>query len=100
MVSFYIINFQAKYLPYGLLLMTFITGGPNAAKVQVTGLLAAHLYDFLTRIWPQFGGGQNYIITPNFVKRWFMDDGDRTVQQRGHGTAFHARQDVPPGNQS
>jgi Derlin-2/3 len=55
--------------------------------VQATGLLAAHLYDFLTRIWPTFGGGRNYIFTPQIVKKWF---GARpgTVQNRGFGTAI------------
>jgi Derlin-2/3 len=97
MVSFYIINFQAKYLPYALILMTFITGGPDHAKVQITGLLAAHLYDFLTRIWPQFGGGRNYIVTPDFVKRWFGGDAP-APQIRNYGTAFAARPEAPPRN--
>jgi Derlin-2/3 len=97
MVSFYIINFQAKYLPYALILMTFITAGPDHAKVQITGLLAAHLYDFLTRIWPQFGGGRSYIFTPDFVKRWFAGDA-RTPETRNYGTAYGARQAPPPAN--
>ncbi|EAT83242.2 hypothetical protein SNOG_09050 [Parastagonospora nodorum SN15] len=70
-VNFFIINFDAKFLPFALLFMTFIVDGPDSAAAQLTGLLAAHLYDFLTRIWPTFGGGKNYIVTPNFVKRLF-----------------------------
>jgi Derlin-2/3 len=82
-VSFFIVNFDAKYLPFALLFMSFIVDGPDAAAAQLTGLLAAHLYDFLTRIWPTFGGGKNYIVTPNFVKRLF--GGTVGVQNRGFG---------------
>ncbi|OAL02589.1 DER1-domain-containing protein [Phaeosphaeriaceae sp. SRC1lsM3a] len=85
-VSFFILNFDAKYLPFALLFMSFIIDGPDSAMSQVTGLLAAHLYDFLTRIWPTFGGGKNYIFTPNFVKRAF-GAGVGSVQNRGYGYA-------------
>ena len=94
-ITIFVITFAAKYLPYALLLMTLVMAGPGAAKLQVTGLFAAHLYDFLTRIWPTFGGGSNWLQTPLFVKRWFTPEGTR-VQERGYGTAVHARQDVPP----
>jgi Derlin-2/3 len=89
-VSFFIITFDAKYLPFSMLFLTFIIDGPGPAMTQATGLLAAHLYDFLTRIWPAFGGGRNYITAPQMVKRWF---GARAgnVQQRSYGTAIHGR---------
>lgn len=89
-VQFFIINFDAKYLPFAMLFLTFIIDGPNAAMTQACGILAAHLYDFLTRIWPTFGGGRNYIFTPNIVKQWF---GGRpgNVQQRTYGTAIQGR---------
>lgn len=89
-MSYFIVTFQAKFLPYAMLLLTFVLGGPQAALQQATGLVAAHLYDFLTRIWPTFGGGRNVISTPPMVKRWFGADrpGPRT---RGYGTAFVAR---------
>jgi Derlin-2/3 len=70
-VSFFIITFDSKYLPYAMLFMTLIMDGPGAALPQATGFLAAHLFDFLTRIWPTFGGGVNYIKTPQMVKGWF-----------------------------
>lgn len=90
--SFFIISFNVMWLPWAMLLMTLIMAGPNAVMNQVTGLVAAHLYDFLTRLWPTFGGGKNYISTPNIVKRWF--GGDRpNIQVRGYGTAY--RQAAP-----
>jgi len=67
--------------------MTFVMGGPHAAMNQATGLVAAHLYDFLTKIYPEYGGGTNYIQTPSFVKRRFGAD-KRGVQVKGYGTAY------------
>lgn len=96
-MSFFIISFPGKYLPYALLFVTFVLGGPQAAKFQAVGLLAAHFYDFVTRIWPTFGGGTNYIRTPAFVKRLFGGDGSRpTPQTRGFGTSFAAPRAQPP----
>jgi Derlin-2/3 len=89
-VSFFIVNFDAKFLPFALLFMTFIIDGPEPAAAQLTGLLAAHLYDFLTRIWPTFGGGKNYIFTPNIVKRVF-GAGVGSVQNRGYGFAVQGQ---------
>ncbi|KAJ4303069.1 hypothetical protein N0V90_001960 [Kalmusia sp. IMI 367209] len=89
-VSFFIITFDAKYLPLALLFMTLIMDGPDQALPQATGLIAAHLFDFLTRIWPTFGGGINYITTPATVKQWF---GGRpgAQQARPYGMAQQGR---------
>ena len=89
-VSFFILTFDAKYLPFALLFMTFIIDGPESALAQVTGIFAAHLYDFLTRIWPTFGGGKNYIFTPQIVKRWFGANAGN-IQNRGYGFAVQGR---------
>lgn len=86
-VSFFIITFNVMWLPWALLLMTLIMSGPKATMVQGTGLLAAHLYDFLTRLYPIFGGGRNSISTPNFVKRWFGGDCP-SIQTKHYGTAY------------
>lgn len=91
-MTFYIVTFQIKYLPYCMLAMTFVMDSPEAAMMQATGLLAAHLYDFLTRIWPAFGGGQNPLSTPQFISKWFATGGGPgTSTARGAGTAFQAR---------
>lgn len=89
-VSFFVVNFDAKYLPYALLFMSFVMDGPEPALAQSAGLFAAHLYDFLTRIWPTFGGGKNYIFTPRIVKGWFGQKAG-TVQDRGFGHAVQGR---------
>ncbi|KAK5011770.1 hypothetical protein LTR39_004454, partial [Cryomyces antarcticus] len=95
-ITFYIVTFQVKWLPYAMLAMTFVMNGPQQTMHEATGLVAAHLYDYLTRIWPTFGGGRNVLWTPAFVKKWFGGNrpGPRT---RGLGTAFTARpRGAPP----
>ncbi|KAH8723080.1 hypothetical protein GQ44DRAFT_728985 [Phaeosphaeriaceae sp. PMI808] len=67
-----------------MLFLTFIIDGPDTAVSQLTGLIAAHPCDFLTRIWPTFGGGTNYIRTPQFVKSWFSPT-PGGVRNRGYG---------------
>jgi Derlin-2/3 len=95
-ITIYILTFPAKYLPFALIALTLIMDGPNAAKQQLTGLVAAHLYDFLTRIWPTFGGGRNYIQTPERVKKWFGGGGAQpTPVTRSFGTTFQPRQEAP-----
>lgn len=89
-VSFFIITFDAKYLPFAMLFMSFVMSGPGYTMTQGTGLIAAHLYDFLTRIWPAFGGGKNYIFTPRIVKGWFGGQAGQE-QRRSYGTARQGR---------
>lgn len=69
-----------------MLLITVVSNGPNAAAIQSTGLIAAHLYDFLTRIYPTFGGGRNFVKTPAFVRRMFSPT-EASVTNRAYGTA-------------
>ncbi|PNS18613.1 hypothetical protein CAC42_5152 [Sphaceloma murrayae] len=94
-ISFFIVTVRAKYLPYCMLLMTLLMAGPGPALNDVTGLVAAHLYDFLTRLWPQYGGGRNMITAPQVVKRWFTKTGVRSTY-RSYGTAFEPRGATQP----
>ena len=86
-LSYFIVTFSAKYLPYSMLAMTFVMASPQAALHQATGLIAAHLYEFLTKIWPEHGGGRKLINTPAFVARWFATAAG-TPSQRSFGTAY------------
>lgn len=86
--TIFVLTFPAKYLPFVMLFITAVSVGIRGAYVQLSGLLAAHLFDFLTRIWPTFGGGRNLLPTPPIVKRWFTPANAR-VQIRGYGTAVH-----------
>ncbi|KAH8733217.1 Der1-like family-domain-containing protein [Phaeosphaeriaceae sp. PMI808] len=95
-VNFFILNFDAKYLPYALLFMTLVMDDPSSALAQGTGLIAAHLYDFLTRIWPTFGGGKNYIFTPQIVKNAF-GSAPGQAQNRAYGQAIPGRATASSG---
>ncbi|KAI1100147.1 Der1-like family-domain-containing protein [Jackrogersella minutella] len=69
---FYIITIPAQLMPYCLLLVQLLfPGGWVNLKIGLTGLVAAHLHDFLTRIYPQFGNGPNLIPTPRILS-WIM----------------------------
>ena len=85
--NFFIVTVPAQWIPYLMLLMTFVMSGPNAAKIQVTGLIAAHLHDFLSRLWPEFGGGRNLLPTPGFIRKMWQTT-TATTNNRAYGTAF------------
>jgi Derlin-2/3 len=87
-VSIFIITIPVQWLPYAILLMTLITSGLREALTQTSGLLSAHLYDFLTRLWPTFGGGRNYVQTPIIIKRLFGSN-TQNATVRTYGTAYH-----------
>lgn len=89
-MTFYFVTFRIKFLPYLMLVMTMVMESPMSAVYQATGLVAAHLYDFLTRVWPTFGGGFNPIFTPAFLTRWF-EVAPGTSTTKSYGQAFQAR---------
>ncbi|PNY23869.1 Derlin [Tolypocladium capitatum] len=65
---FMFITIPAQLTPYAMLLFNLMfPGGLTNMLLQVHGLLAAHLFHFLTRIWPEYGGGSNLIPTPAFL---------------------------------
>ncbi|KAI9757276.1 MAG: hypothetical protein M1815_001634 [Lichina confinis] len=94
-VTLYFITIPIEWLPYALILLTFLLDGPPSALQQGSGLVAAHLYDFLTKIYPAFGtkDGRSYIRTPAFVRRRFAGLGGRPTGPitRSYGTAYTAR---------
>lgn len=88
--NFFVVTIPAQLVPYTMMLVSLLMVGPGGVMLQLCGLVAAHLYDFLTRIWPEFGGGRNFLSTPAFVSRLLgLGLGGRT-QQRSHGTATRA----------
>ena len=91
-MSFIIITIPVQFLPYAMLTITLVMAGPGTALSQASGLVAAHLFDFLTRLYPVYGGGTNYIKTPAFVRAWFSNGRRGNGSSvRGYGTAFTAR---------
>ncbi|KFY09226.1 hypothetical protein V491_08311 [Pseudogymnoascus sp. VKM F-3775] len=84
----FILDIPTRALPLALCFMTFVsTGSLQPALVQATGILVAHLYDFLTRLYPRFGGGVNILTTPTFVRRWFEPKAV-SVSHKSHGTSY------------
>ncbi|OTA98293.1 hypothetical protein M426DRAFT_326113 [Hypoxylon sp. CI-4A] len=85
--TFYIVTIPAQLMPYCLLLVQLLfPGGWASFKIGLTGLVAAHLHDFLTRIYPEFGNGPNLIPTPS-VLSWIMTT--PRVQNTAYGQAFN-----------
>lgn len=84
--NFYFITIPAQLTPYCMILINLLfPGGYMAMLLQLEGLVAAHLYDFLTRTWPEFGGGRNLIPTPPWVSHLVKTP---RVLDRGFGTAI------------
>jgi Derlin-2/3 len=67
--SFYFITIPAQLTPFCMILINLLfPGGVGVMIVQLHGLVAAHLFDFLSRIWPEFGRTRrNLIPTPQFL---------------------------------
>ncbi|RAH68201.1 uncharacterized protein BO66DRAFT_421688 [Aspergillus aculeatinus CBS 121060] len=85
--TFFVVQIPVEFLPWAMLAFTLVTIGWPAVLSDGTGIVAAHLYDFLTRIYPAFGGGQNYLVTPAFIRKFFSDLTPRG-DNRAYGTAF------------
>ncbi|KMW68145.1 hypothetical protein BDDG_12608 [Blastomyces dermatitidis ATCC 18188] len=86
--NFYVVQIPVEMLPWATLALRLVIRGPHAAWTAACGLVAAHLYEFLTRIYPTYGRGRQFIWTPVFVKRWF---GAHHINQthRAYGVAYH-----------
>jgi len=70
-VNFFIAQFPVKFLPWIMLLMTLVQGGN--VLLDLTGIVASHAYLFLTEIWPEYGGGSNWLKTPgDVVEGWYQ----------------------------
>ena len=95
--NFFILTIPAQWIPYAMLIMTLAVNGPMATIVQATGLIAAHLHDFLTRLWPEFGGGSNLVPTPTFIRNIFAKP-HATVEHKPYGTAFAQPQRAGSGS--
>lgn len=82
--SFFFFKVPAQLVPYCMILFSLLTN-PASIPLQLSGLVAAHFHDFLTRLYPEFGGGPNLLPTPAFMSRLIETP---RVLQRGYGTAI------------
>jgi Derlin-2/3 len=94
-----VVQIPVEYLPWAVLTLTSVMGGWPAALSQSTGLLAAHLYDFLTRLYPTFQGGRNWVQTPAAIKRAFGADRSSSSHE-AYGTSFRVRRLAPQQSSS
>ncbi|KAJ5216506.1 uncharacterized protein N7498_002913 [Penicillium cinerascens] len=94
-VKFFVLQIPVLWLPWAILTMTLVRSGWGPVKTQFTGIIASHLYDFLTRIYPTFGGGKNYIFTPAWVRRYiFRHTPD--AARRAYGRAYRPSRPADP----
>lgn len=69
-VSYMFVTMPAQMMPYAMLAINLLfPGGVENMILQFHGLFAGHLFDFLSRTWPQYGGGRNLIPTPAILSR-------------------------------
>jgi len=85
--NFFFLTVPAQLVPYTMILVTLLMAGPMLVGIQLCGLFAAHLHDFLTRLWPEFGGGSNWFPTPAFLSR-LVEPPTGGVEHRAYGTAI------------
>jgi Derlin-2/3 len=87
MTTFYMVTIPSQWMPWAMLLVAWLMAGKDQAIIGLTGIIAAHLHDFLTRIWPEIGGGSNLLPTPGFIRRMW-ETKTATVTHKSYGTAF------------
>lgn len=69
-VNYMFFPIPAPLTPYVMILISLLfPGGISDFFQGIYGLVAAHMWEFLTRIYPQLGGGPNILKTPQFMKK-------------------------------
>lgn len=86
-INFFIANFSVRYLPYVMIGVQLISKGTGAALVALSGLLACHLYIYLTYVYPQYGRGTNYLQTPAWLNAVFEGGSPRPGVPSGRPSA-------------
>ncbi|KAK2606183.1 hypothetical protein QQS21_003353 [Conoideocrella luteorostrata] len=69
-INYMFITMPAQLMPYAMLAINLLfPGGAMNMILQLHGLFAGHLFDFLSKTWPNYGGGRNLIPTPAVLSR-------------------------------
>ncbi|KAL0465698.1 Der1-like family domain-containing protein [Neurospora intermedia] len=89
--NFFFFTVPAQLIPYCMLLSSLLMN-PAVIPLQITGILAAHWHDFMTRLWPEFGGGSSLLPTPAFLSRFVETP---RVFRREYGTAIRPGSGAP-----
>lgn len=86
-VNYMFVTMPAQMMPYAMLAINLLfPGGAMNLLLQLHGLFAGHLYDFLTKTWPDYGGGRNLIPTPAVLSR-LVRSAESFIQGRFGGPA-------------
>ncbi|SPJ83628.1 related to F-LANa protein [Fusarium torulosum] len=93
--QYLVLTIPAQALPICMIVVAALMAGPSKAIVEVEGLLAAHLYDFLTRIWPEFGNGPRLLRIPAWLERLAQTP---RVLPRAFGTAVRPANTASTGS--
>ena len=69
-VNYMFVPVPAPLMPYAMIGISLLfPGGIQDFFLGLYGLVAAHMFEFLTRIYPQLGGGPNLLKTPKVMTR-------------------------------
>ncbi|KAG5655922.1 hypothetical protein KAF25_000842 [Fusarium avenaceum] len=93
--QYLVLTIPAQALPICMIVVAALMAGPSKALVEVEGLLAAHLFDFLTRIWPEFGNGPRLLKIPAWLERLAQTP---RVLPRAFGTAIRPANTASTGS--
>jgi Derlin-2/3 len=67
--NYMFVSIPSQLVPFAMMgINLFFPGGIGIVFLQLQGLAAAHLYLFLTKIWPDVAGGRNWLETPAFIR--------------------------------
>jgi Derlin-2/3 len=88
MSLFGIISLRNLYLPYVLVVLDFVMGGPQAAIQSLTGLITGHMWYFLE--FSQGEGARGTVLgrAPRWLKKWLGDE-DEVRPPGGSNAAAH-----------
>jgi Derlin-2/3 len=87
-VSLYgIFNVPARVMPWILVAYPFLSGSLHGTVSAFTGIVAAHMFEFIAGIWPRYGNGPQLFRTPKFIQRIFSGAASNVIH-REYGTAY------------
>lgn len=94
-------RFPAPLTPYAMILINLLVGDRSEFYLGMYGLVAAHLWEFLTRIYPELGGGPSILKTPKFMASLVrMGEGRRRQYFSSSGTTGGNGADAASGSGS
>lgn len=66
------VTLPARYISFALMAMDLLQGGPKAAVEGLTGIISAHVFHYLSEIYPRANPqAANWMATPAWFKRLF-----------------------------